>query len=88
MRKRRGEMYCQRVADVNRIYDKYAKMGVSNIEIWRRYIYPVYRMSERTYYRTLNAAARVGESAAAFETMPRLFELSDKDNDNNRENDE
>ena len=77
-------MYRKRVADVNRIYDKYAKRGVSNIEIWRRYIYPVYGMSERTYYRLLNAAARVEESAAASD-MPRLFELSDKDNDNNRE---
>ena len=81
MRKRRGVMYRKRVAEVNRVYDKYAKMGVSNIEIWRKYISPVYGMSERTYYRTLNAAARVGESAAAFEAMPRLFNLSDKDND-------
>ncbi len=80
-------MYRKRVADVNRIYDRYAKMGLSNIEIWRRYIYPAYCMSERTFYRTLNAAARVGESATASD-VPRLFELNDKDNDFNGEGDE
>lgn len=86
MKKRRGTMYRKRVADVNRIYDRYAKEGVSNVEIWRRYIYPVYEMSERTYYRMLNAAARVGESAAASD-MPCLFDLSDKDNDIKTKND-
>ena len=80
-------MYRKRVVDVNRIYDRYARSGLSNREIWRRYIYPTYRMSERTFYMTLNAAARVEESAAASD-IPCLFDLSDKDNDNNRENDE
>ena len=80
-------MYRKRVADVNRIYDKHARSGLSNREIWRRYIYPVYGMAERTFYMTLNAAAGVEESAAASD-MPCLFDLSDKDNDNDRENDE
>lgn len=45
-RKRRGLSYKKRVADINAIYDKYAKLGISNREIWRRYIYPVYAISE------------------------------------------
>lgn len=45
------------MADINYIYDKYAKMGLSNREIWRRYIYPVYAISERQLYNILNASA-------------------------------
>lgn len=45
--------------EVNRIYDEHAKSGVSNREIWRRYIYPVYAISERTFYNILNAGARL-----------------------------
>lgn len=48
--------YQKRVADVNRIYDEYAKRGVSNREIWRRYVYPVYGVSERTFYNLLKAS--------------------------------
>lgn len=56
MGKRRGVSYQKRVADVNRIYDEYAKRGVSNREIWRRYVYPVYGVSERTFYNLLKAS--------------------------------
>ena len=35
---RNGLSYKKRVADINAIYDQYAKMGISNREIWRRYI--------------------------------------------------
>lgn len=55
--KRRGLSYKKRVADINTIYDKYAKLGISNREIWRRYIYPVYAISERQLYNILNASA-------------------------------
>ena len=41
-RGRRGLSYKKRVADINSIYDRYAKLGISNREIWRRYIYPHY----------------------------------------------
>ena len=46
--KRRGVSYQKRVADVNRIYDRHARSGLSNREIWRRYIYPRFGISERT----------------------------------------
>lgn len=57
MAKRRGVSYQKRVTDINRIYDEHAKRGVPNREIWRRYIYPVYGISERTFYNILNASS-------------------------------
>lgn len=56
MSKRRGVSYQKRVADVNQIYDKWVKSGLSNREIWRRYVYPVYGISERTFYNLLSAS--------------------------------
>lgn len=56
-RGRRGLSYKKRVADINSIYDRYAKLGISNREIWRRYIYPHYAISERQLYNILNASA-------------------------------
>lgn len=57
MANRHGVSYQKRVADVNRIYDHWASLGIPNREIWRRYIYPVYGISERTMYNLLNASA-------------------------------
>jgi uncharacterized LabA/DUF88 family protein len=56
-RQRRGLSYKKRVADINRIYDHWVKTGLSNREIWRRYIYPAYAISERQLYNILNASA-------------------------------
>lgn len=56
MAKRRGASYQKRVTDINRIYDQHAKSGISNREIWRRFVYPVYVISERTFYNLLNAS--------------------------------
>lgn len=56
MAKRRGTSYQKRVTDINRIYDQHAKSGISNREIWRRFVYPVYAISERTFYNLLNAS--------------------------------
>ena len=56
MSKRRGTSYQKRVTDINRIYDQHAKSGISNREIWRRYVYPVYGICERTFYNLLNAS--------------------------------
>lgn len=56
MEKRRGASYQKRVTDINRIYDQHAKSGISNREIWRRFVYPVYAISERTFYNLLNAS--------------------------------
>jgi len=57
MKKRHGVSYKKRVADINRIFDKHSKRGLPNREIWRRYIYPLYGISERTFYNLLNASA-------------------------------
>lgn len=57
MAKRRGVSYKKRVEEINRIYDREVKRGVPNREIWRRYIYPVYGITERTFYNILNASA-------------------------------
>lgn len=59
--KRRGVSYLKRVADINRIYDRWSKTGLSNREIWRRYIYPKYGVSERTLYYMLKS----GDKASA-----------------------
>lgn len=52
-----GCSYAKRVKEVNEIYDKYAKSGLSNREIWRRYIYPAYAITEKTFYNYINASA-------------------------------
>lgn len=57
---RRGLSYEKRVADVNEVYDRYVKTGLSNREIWRRYVWPRWGMSERTFYNMLYAPARPG----------------------------
>lgn len=53
-----GESYKRRVLEVNAIYDKYAKSGLSNREIIRRYIWPIYPISEKTFYNMVNASIR------------------------------
>ena len=73
MTKKRGLSYKKRVAEINRIYDRYAKSGLSNREIWRRYIYPVYYISERTFYNIMNATARF-ETPVVASDMPSLFD--------------
>ena len=57
MKNRRGVSYQKRVEEINRIYDREAKRGLANREIWRRYVYPRYAISERTFYNLLNASA-------------------------------
>lgn len=74
MKERRGLSYQKRVADINRIYDRYARSGLSNREIWRRYIYPVYAISERTFYNIMNATAGP-ESPVVASDMSSLFDF-------------
>ena len=81
MQKRRGVSYQKRVEEINRIYDKHAKSGISNREIWRRYVYPVYAISERTFYNILNASA---ESKNKIADDTRQLLLFDFDNDNGK----
>lgn len=56
--KMEGKSYEERVKDVNRTYDKYSRSGLSNREILRRYIYPIYHISEKTFYNYLNAITK------------------------------
>ena len=81
MQTRRGVSYQKRVEDINRIYDKHARSGISNREIWRRYIYPVYAITERTFYNILNASA---ESKNKIADDTRQLLLFDFDNDNGK----
>lgn len=55
---RRGKSYAMRVAGVNAIYDRYVRTGLSNREIWRRYVYPVYGCTEQSFYNLLKASSR------------------------------
>jgi hypothetical protein len=61
------------VQDINEIFDKYAKSGLSNREIWRRYIWPVYAISEQTLYNYINAAANDKVRAKQQELQLTLF---------------
>ncbi len=78
MAKTRGMSYKKRVADINRIYDRYSRSGLSNRAIYQRYIYPVYGISERTFYNIMNAAAGLENHAVAFD-MPSLFDFLDEE---------
>lgn len=52
-----GRMYAHRVHEVLRIYEQHERSGLSNREILRRYIWPVYPMCEKTFYNLINASA-------------------------------
>lgn len=53
----RGYSHVTRVKEVNEIYDRHSRSGLSNREILRRYIWPKYRISEKTFYNYINASA-------------------------------
>ena len=77
MRDRRGMSYRKRVEDINRIYDLHARSGLSNREIWRRYIYPVYWISERTFYNIMNATAGAPDMPSLFDSVDDGYPKSD-----------
>ena len=52
-----GRSYVFRVTDVVRIYDEHSRSGLSNREILRRYIWPLYPICEKTFYNIINASA-------------------------------
>lgn len=74
MGKKPGKSYQKRVSDINRIYDQYAKKGIPNREIWRRYIYPVYGICERTFYNLLKAPTKPG-CTETLPDSPNLFDM-------------
>lgn len=53
----KGNSYATRVKEVNEIYDRHSKSGISNRDIWRRYIYPQFGIAERTLYNYLKRTA-------------------------------
>ena len=55
----KANSYAARVKAVNEVYDRHAKIGVSNRDIWRRYIYPQFGIAERTLYNYLKQSAFV-----------------------------
>ena len=61
MNKRRGKVigrsYSHKLDEILLIYDEHARSGLSNREILRRYIYPVYPICEKTFYNIINASA-------------------------------
>ena len=70
-----GMSYAHRVQDIVRIYDEHAHSGLSNREILRRYIWPKYRICEKTFYNIINASAdpRVVKRIAQVEQQLTLF---------------
>lgn len=68
--------YRKRVADINAIYEKYTATGLSNVEIWRRYVYPVYAISERTFYNMLSASVQPQNQIP--DDMLSLFDFEDE----------
>lgn len=54
-----GRSYAKRVEEVNRLYDEHSRSGLSNREILRRFIWPVYPISEKTFYNLINAMSKV-----------------------------
>lgn len=75
-RKRRGLSYLKRAADINRIYEAHANDGLSNREIWLRFVYPRYAVSERTFYNLLSASADAGKALP--DDTPSLFRFDDE----------
>ena len=71
----RGSSYQKRVADINRIYDDHVRDGLSNREILRRFIQPVYPISESTLYNILKAESKIEEQPERHE--PSLFDNID-----------
>lgn len=73
--RRKGLSYKKRIADVEKIYQNYTRSGLSNREIWRRYIYPRFGISERTLYNLFKATAY--EKNIIEDEQLSLFDLSD-----------
>lgn len=70
MERRRGVSYQKRLRDVNDIYNRHARSGLSNREIWRRYVYPLYGISERTFYNLIgredDASVRIDDDSRQY----------------------
>ena len=72
-KKIKGLSYARRVADILRIYDEHCHSGLSNREILRQFIYPVYPICEKTFYNIINASVRPDIMAKINEMQLSLF---------------
>ncbi len=79
MVRRRGVSYKKRVEEINRIYDREVRRGIPNREIWRRFIYPAYGITERTFYNILNASAEEKNKIADDDDIRQLLLFNDED---------
>lgn len=79
MVKRRGVSYQKRVEEINRIYDRESRRGLSNREIWRRFIYPVYGITECTFYNALKASAEEKNRIADDDAVRQLLLFNEGD---------
>lgn len=79
MVRRRGVSYKKRVEEINRIYDREVRRGIPNREIWRRFIYPAYGITERTFYNILNASAEEKNRIADDDDIRQLLLFNDED---------
>lgn len=79
MARRRGVSYKKRVEEINKIYDRKVRRGIPNREIWRRFIYPVYGITERTFYNILNASAEEKNRIADDDDIRQLLLFNDED---------
>jgi len=70
--KPRGISYQSRVKEVNAIYDQWARTGLSNREIWRRYVWPKFYISEQTFYNYLKSEDKVTAPELG-QQQPELF---------------
>lgn len=77
--KKPGISYAKKVAEINRIYDRYAPSGMSNRSIWARFVYPLYGISERTFYNILKAEGAAGTSCGG--AQPSIPGLTDTENE-------
>lgn len=70
-----GRSYAYRVSEIIRIYDEHSKSGLSNREILRRYIYPIYPICEKTFYNIINASVsdRIIEQQRELRSQLQLF---------------
>lgn len=74
-RRIKGNSYKARVRDINRIYAEHINSGLSNREILRRYIYPLYPISESTLYNILKAEYKILQDVN--DEGPTLFNFED-----------
>lgn len=68
----KGQSYASRMREINRIYEEHINSGLSNREILRRYIYPIYPICESTLYNILKAEYR-DRAPRMDDDVPSLF---------------